>query len=62
MARDSHVIFNMIDYGDSYDYLMQSLALSLAKPLIQGGTFSHSATVDLVLPGDPLCLLCMNPS
>ena len=34
LAGESSVIFNMIDYGDSYDYLMQSLATSLGLPLV----------------------------
>lgn len=50
----------MIDIGDSFDYAIQSLALSLNIPHSVGGTFQHFATADFFKGnGDP-CLACVN--
>lgn len=62
LALDSDVIFNMIDIGDQFDMLLQSLCLTLKIPLIQGGTFRTSLNLDTFgRIGNP-CLLCANPS
>lgn len=62
MARESNAIFNLIDFGDSFDLAVQSLALSLSVPLIVGGVFSMSASVDFFLgEGCYLCATDLNP-
>jgi len=60
LAKQSTIIFNMIDIGDSFDYAVQSLALSLRVPLSLGGTFQSTATVDFFKPGGNPCLACVN--
>lgn len=61
LARESDVIFNMIDYGDWFDLACQSLALKLKIPMIQGGTFAVSMCVDYYSPMAKPCALCLNP-
>lgn len=51
----------MIDYGDWFDLACQSLALKLNIPMIQGGTFGVSMTVDYYSPMAKPCALCLNP-
>ena len=60
-AREADVIFNMIDYGDWFDLACQSMALKLKLPLIQGGTFALSLSVDYYSPLAKPCALCLNP-
>ena len=50
LAKESTVIFNMIDYGDYCDAAIQSLAINLGIPLIMGGTFCQVMTVDFFYP------------
>jgi len=38
-AKESTVVFNMIDVGDFFDAAVQSLCMRLNKLFIQGGTF-----------------------
>jgi molybdopterin-synthase adenylyltransferase len=45
VAKESNVIFNMIDVGDIWDLAVQSLCLSLKIPHVSGGTFQNSMTV-----------------
>lgn len=40
LAKESTVVFNMIDYGDHFDAAVQSLCLKLNLPLFLGGTFN----------------------
>ena len=58
-ARQSNIIFNMIDYGDWFDAAIQSLCFALNKPFIQGGTFALSLTVDFFSPLGKPCYLCL---
>ncbi len=57
-ARQSTVIFNCIDHGDKFDVAVTSLCLNLKKPLIMGGTFATSLTVDYFGPDGQPCYLC----
>lgn len=61
LARESHVIFNMIDIGDQFDVVVQALALTLKIPLIQGGTFRTSLNLDTFTGHGVPCLWCANP-
>lgn len=51
----------MIDYGDWFDLACQSMAIKLKIPMIQGGTFATSMTVDYYSPESKPCALCLNP-
>ena len=51
----------MIDYGDWFDLACQSLALKLKIPMIQGGTFAVTLTVDYYSPLAKPCALCLSP-
>ena len=57
LARESSVVFNMIDVGEYFDAAVQSLCQAIKIPLIMGGTFCQSFTVDIFLPGDA-CFAC----
>ena len=58
IVKNCNVLFNMIDYGDSFDLAAQSLCLKLQIPLVQGGTFSQCVSIDFFpLIGKP-CLSC----
>lgn len=50
----------MIDIGDSFDYAIQSLALSLNLPHSLGGTFQNFATADFLDGQGNPCLACIN--
>jgi molybdopterin/thiamine biosynthesis adenylyltransferase len=59
-VKESDVVFNCIDHGDKYDVAVTALCLKLKKPLIMGGTFATSMTVDYFgVEGGP-CFLCTN--
>ncbi len=60
MAMKSDSVFNCIDYGDSFDIAVQSLCLKLEKPLIMGGTYATSFTVDYFTNKGKACFLCTN--
>ena len=60
LAKQSTVVFNMIDYGDHFDLAVQSLCLNLKIPVIMGGTFSNTLTVDMFYPDGGPCLLCLS--
>lgn len=51
----------MIDYGDWFDLACQSLALKFKLPLVQGGTYAVTLTVDYFSPLAKPCALCLNP-
>ena len=50
----------MIDYGEYFDFAAQSLALNLKVPIISGGTFAATMTVDSIKQEGEPCLLCLN--
>jgi molybdopterin/thiamine biosynthesis adenylyltransferase len=58
LAEGTSAIFNMIDYGDSFDLAAQSLCKALKIPLIQGGTFSQTVTVEFFPSDWNNCLAC----
>lgn len=58
IVRDCSAVFNMIDYGDSFDLAAQSLCLKLGIPFVQGGTFSQMVNVEFFPPGGKSCLAC----
>lgn len=58
MSRDVTVIFNMIDIGDYFDAAVAALALKRKLPLVTGGTFRTSLTVDFFKPSGLPCWLC----
>lgn len=57
-AEESQVVYNCIDYGDKFDAAVSSLCVKLKKPLIMGGTFATSMTVDYFGPDAQPCYLC----
>lgn len=62
LAKESHVIFNMIDIGDQFDVVVQALALTLKLPLLSGGTFRTSLNLDTFSAAGSPCLWCANPN
>lgn len=62
LAKESTVIFNMIDIGDQFDVVVQALALTLKLPLIQGGTFRTSLNLETFTGTGSPCLWCANPN
>lgn len=58
LIKDCSVVFNMIDYGDSFDLAAQSLSIKLNIPFIQGGTFSQMVNVEFFPPKGKSCLAC----
>jgi hypothetical protein len=58
MSTRVTAIFNMIDIGDYFDAAVASLALKRKLPLISGGTFRTSLTVDFFRPEGNPCWLC----
>lgn len=60
MAKESHVVFNCIDYGDRFDLAVSSLCMALKIPLIMGGTFATMLTIDYISPNEPPCFVCLN--
>ncbi len=59
-TKQSDVVFNCIDHGDKFDVAVTSLCLKLKKPLIMGGTFATSLTVDYFGAEGVPCFLCTN--
>lgn len=59
LVEESTFVFNMIDVGDYWDLAMQSLCLRLKKPMILGGTFSGSLSIDMYKTGGKPCYLCL---
>jgi molybdopterin/thiamine biosynthesis adenylyltransferase len=59
-TEEAQVVFNCIDHGDRFDVAMASLCIKKKKPLIMGGTFSTSLTVDFFNPEGAPCFLCTN--
>jgi molybdopterin/thiamine biosynthesis adenylyltransferase len=45
-ARRSTFVYNCIDWGDKFDAAVSALCLQLKIPLVMGGTFAVSLTVD----------------
>jgi molybdopterin/thiamine biosynthesis adenylyltransferase len=62
MAKESTVVFNMIDIGDQFDVVVQALALTLKLPMIQGGTFRTSLNLETFSGHGIPCLWCANPN
>jgi molybdopterin/thiamine biosynthesis adenylyltransferase len=58
LSKEATVIFNMIDVGEYFDAAVQSLCLKRNIPLIMGGTFAQSFTVDCFLPKAGSCFVC----
>jgi molybdopterin/thiamine biosynthesis adenylyltransferase len=58
LAEGANVIFNMIDVGEYFDAAVQALCMKRKIPLIMGGTFSQTYTVDCFLPGASSCFVC----
>ena len=57
-AQQSTFIYNCIDWGDKFDIAVASLCFNLKLPLVMGGTFSTSMTVDYFPPNGRPCYLC----
>lgn len=61
-ARDSDIVFNCIDWGDKFDSAVMSLCYRLRIPLIMGGTFAVSMSIDFFGPHGVPCYLCSDDS
>lgn len=59
-SQECNAIFNLIDYGDTFDLAVQSLALKRNIPLLMGGTFSMNNTIDIFFGKG--CLFCSTDS
>jgi molybdopterin/thiamine biosynthesis adenylyltransferase len=59
-VKQSDVVFNMIDVGDYWDIAVQSLCLKMNVPMIIGGTFQTTLTIDYCAGGDEPCWACMS--
>ena len=60
-ARESTVVFNMIDVGDHWDYAVQALCLRFGLTFVSGGTFQTTVTVDYVhAQSRGACWSCMS--
>lgn len=46
VSRECTVIFNMVDIGNYFDFAVQALALNRRIPVVVGGTYQTTATVD----------------
>ena len=57
LSKEATVVFNMIDVGDYFDAAVQALCFVRQIPLVQGGTFCQSMTVDIFRPAHA-CLVC----
>lgn len=44
--KRSTFVYNCIDWGDKFDAAVSSACLQLSIPLVMGGTFAVSMTVD----------------
>ena len=42
-AREATVIFNAIDYGESFDIAVQSLCLALGIPYVSASSYAYTA-------------------
>ncbi|EAS03074.1 ThiF family protein (macronuclear) [Tetrahymena thermophila SB210] len=59
LAKQSNLVFNLIDYGDYFDLAVCSLCIKLSLPMFQGGTFCNSLSVDYFTSDGRPCLLCL---
>ena len=57
-AQRSTFVYNCIDWGDTFDMAVSSLCLHFKLPLVMGGTFSTSMTVDFFPDCGRPCYLC----
>ena len=57
-AKKSTFVYNCIDWGEQFDSAVCSLCLALKLPLVMGGTFATTATVDYFPPEGRPCYLC----
>lgn len=57
-AKRATFVYNCIDWGDKFDTAVGSLCLALNIPLVMGGTFATSLTVDYFPPQGSPCYLC----
>ena len=57
-AKRSTFVYNCIDWGDKFDMAVASLCMKLSLPLVMGGTFSTSLTIDYFPPTGRPCYLC----
>lgn len=53
-------MYNCIDWGDKFDAAVSALCLQLKVPLVMGGTFSVSLTVDFYPETGSPCFLCLD--
>jgi molybdopterin/thiamine biosynthesis adenylyltransferase len=45
-AREATVIFNAIDYGESFDIAVQSLCLALGIPYVSASSYAYTALAE----------------
>jgi hypothetical protein len=61
LTRQCTCIFNCIDRGDYWDFAVQSLAIALNLPMVDGGTepvYGHMASANLWKRGGKPCWSC----
>lgn len=59
-ARRSTFVYNCIDWGDKFDAAVSALCLQLKVPLVMGGTFAVSLTVDFYPETGSPCFICLD--
>lgn len=59
-AKQATFVYNCIDWGDKFDLAVSSLCIALKIPLVMGGTFATSMTIDFFPPTGAPCFLCLD--
>jgi len=60
ISKECTVFFNMVDIGDYFDYACQSLCLNRKIPLVIGGTYQTTLTIDFTSGEGHPCWSCIS--
>lgn len=60
VAKECTVVFNMIDVGEYWDAAVQALCMRNNIPMVNGGTFQITLTIDYFKGPGHTCLMCLN--
>lgn len=53
-------MYNCIDWGDKFDAAVSAACLELKIPLVMGGTFTSTLTVDFYPETGSPCFVCLD--